>query len=324
MSPEALQTVLQFRIRPGQLRQRHHALGPQKYPTAGAQGNVAVPAEGDGKEASCFNSGFVPAYGGALLIDGHLTVFDQGDIRGGTTNIDHQRIVQAGQKTAANGACRRPGMNGLHRCLGSEGFAHEGAVAPDHHQRRINPSPLHGLPHRLHEFLQDHQKRRIEGRRCGPLYRAEFCGKVVSENHRKVADFGNGLPDSVFVLRIEGTEIAGHSQGIHLVLDLVDLGENGRHIRSLLLSPVEIMSPGKIVVAGRGKARFHAESFNEIRVVADEKQGHPFALPFCNGIGGQGGGNGDQFDGGRVFYGNPFDDFFDADGKVALGCQALS
>ena len=60
------------------------------------------------------------------------------------------------------------------------------------------------------------------------------------------------------------------------------------------------------------EALLQFERGDQLGVVADQQQGHCFAVALGDGVGGQGGGNRDHPDGRRVFDVDPFDDRFDA------------
>ena len=91
----------------------------------------------------------------------------------------------------------------------------------------------------------------------------------MAQHDGQIADAGDGLVHPGFVLRIERAKIAGDGDGVYLVLDLVDLGQNGGQIQRFLLPAIQIVSSSKVIVIRRGKTSFHLEGFDEIWVVAD-------------------------------------------------------
>jgi hypothetical protein len=145
----------------------------------------------------------------------------------------------------------------------------------------------------------------------------------MAQHDGQVTDAGDGVINPVLVLGIERTEITGDGQSIYVVLDFGDLSQNARQVQLRFLPPVEIVPAPEIVELGRGEPPLHLEVGNQLRIIADQQQRDPLALPLGDGICGQGGRDGDHFDGRWVLDMDPIDHHLDTDREVALRGQAL-
>ena len=127
----------------------------------------------------------------------------------------------------------------------------------------------------------------------------------------------------VLMPRVEGAEITRDGDSVHLVLDLVHLGQDAWQVKRPLFPPVEVVSPVEKKVVGRDQAPLHIERGDQVGVVADEQQSDPFSLALGDGVGGQSGRDGHHAYGRWIVDLDAVDDPLDTDGKVALGGQAF-
>ena len=216
---QRLQPLAHLRMIGGQMRQRQHALRPDRDLPIAGEGDVAVAAQGDGEQVGGLHAGLVLADRRALDAHRDLSILDQRQIGGRAADVDHQRVVQPGEEAAADGAGRRAGVDRLDRRARGELVAHQRAVPAHHHQRRVDPPALHGPPHGDDEILQDSQQRGVQRGRGRPFHRTQLGRKLVAQHDRQVADARDGVVDPVLVLRVERAEVAGNRERVGVAFE---------------------------------------------------------------------------------------------------------
>ena len=89
-----------------QMGQRHHPFGTDGEFLVTSQADMAVTAQGNGKQVSGFNRCLVIAHAGPFFGHLHLPRLDEGDVGCGATDVHYQGIVHMREETSTDGASR--------------------------------------------------------------------------------------------------------------------------------------------------------------------------------------------------------------------------
>ncbi len=153
-------------------------------PRAGA--HCAVPAEAGRLDVRGGHARAPMADLRALRAEGQLRVAQRGDVRRSAAHVHHEGVRATRQEPPTHGARGRSAQDALDRAGAGGVRAHDGAVAPDDKQRRVDTHVPEHLLDRAEQALDERQQACVQDGRVRPVHEVEPPGQLVPAHDGQV------------------------------------------------------------------------------------------------------------------------------------------
>ena len=151
------------------------------------------------------------------------------------------------------------------------------------------------------EVFEEKHEPCVDGRGQGPARGVEAAGEFVSAGHGFSREIPDDFPGPVLVVGILYAEVTGNREGRNTLAVLSGRGSHSGLVEFGLLGPFHGMAAREKHDRIVAESLAEATPFEGVGGIAEEEEAYPAALAFHDGVGREGGGEGNHPDVGTVF-----------------------